>query len=69
MKHRVDSPLSKQIYSNRKSVVQPVFGDIDTNKKLKRFSLCGKDKVQGQCYLFCLIHNIEKLKNYGELAE
>jgi type I restriction enzyme R subunit len=25
-------------------------------------------KVQGQWQLYCLIHNIEKLKNYGELA-
>ena len=37
-------------------------------KNLKRFSLRGKDKVQGQWQLFCLIHNIEKLKNYGELV-
>ena len=68
MKHRVDSAHGKQIYSHRMSVVEPVFGNIGTNKKLKRFSLRGKDKVQGQWHLFCLIHNIEKLKNYGQLA-
>ncbi|WP_279432809.1 transposase [Rheinheimera sp. D18] len=68
MKHRVDSPLGKQIYSHRMSVVEPVFGNITTNKKLKRFSLRGKAKVQGQWQLFCLIHNIEKLKNYGQLT-
>lgn len=68
MKHRVDSPHGKHIYSHRMSVVEPVFGNIGTNKKLARFSLRGKDKVQGQWYLFCLIHNIEKLNNYGQLA-
>ncbi|WP_342806058.1 IS1182 family transposase [Alteromonas sp. M12] len=68
MKHRVDSPKGKQIYSHRMSVVEPVFGNIGTNKKLNRFSLRGKDKVQTQWYLYCLIHNIEKLKNYGQLA-
>ena len=68
MKHRVDSPQGKQIYSHRMSVVEPVFGNIGTNKKLNRFSLRGKEKVQGQWHLFCLIHNIEKLKNYGQLA-
>ncbi|MGO4893536.1 transposase [Flavobacterium sp. W21_SRS_FM6] len=68
MKQRVDSPKGKQIYSHRMSVVEPVFGNIGTNKNLKRFSLRGKNKVQGQWYLFCLIHNIEKLKNYGQLA-
>ncbi len=68
MKHRVDSDKGKLIYSHRMSVVEPVFGNIGTNKRLNRFSLRGKKKVQGQWQLYCLIHNIEKLKNYGELA-
>ena len=68
MKRRVDSDKGKQIYSHRMSVVEPVFGNIGTNKGLNRFSLRGKKKVQGQWRLYCLIHNIEKLKNYGELA-
>jgi hypothetical protein len=68
MKQRIDSDQGKQIYSHRMSVVEPVFGNIGTNKRLNRFSLRGKKKVQGQWQLYCLIHNIEKLKNYGELA-
>jgi transposase len=68
MKHRVDSPYGKQVYSHRMSVVEPVFGNIGTNKKLNRFSLRGKTKVQAQWRLFCLVHNIEKLANYGQLA-
>ena len=46
MKHRVDSPLGKLIYSHRMSVVEPVFGNIGTNKKLSRFSLRSREKVQ-----------------------
>lgn len=65
MKKRVDSKKGKQIYSHRMSVVEPVFGNIGTNKKLNRFSLRGKSKVQGQWQLFCVIHNIEKLQKYG----
>ena len=68
MKHRVDSPKGKLIYSHRMSVVEPVFGNIGTNKRLNRFSLRGKQKVQGQWQLYCMIHNIEKLKNYGQLV-
>src|SRR5690554_2115671 len=68
MKHRVDSPRGKEIYSHRMSVVEPVFGNIGTNKGLNRFSLRGKKKVQGQWQLYCLVHNIEKLANYGQLA-
>ena len=68
MKHRVDSPKGKLIYSHRMSVVEPVFGNIGTNKRLNRFSLRGKQKVQSQWQLYCIVHNIEKLKNYGQLA-
>lgn len=68
MKRRVDSEEGKVIYGHRMSVVEPVFGNIGTNKGLRRFSLRGKKKVQGQWRLFCLVHNIEKIMNYGALA-
>ena len=68
MKQRVDSAQGKHIYSQRMSVVEPVFANISSNKRLKRFSLRSRRKVQGQWQLYCVIHNIEKLKNYGDLA-
>ncbi len=45
---RVDSDKGKQIYSHRMSTVEPVFANITSCKQLKRFSLRGKTKVQGQ---------------------
>jgi transposase len=69
MKQRVDSAEGKRIYSHRMSTVEPVFANITCSKKLRHFSLRGKDKVQGQWQLFCLIHNIEKLIKYGEMAK
>ncbi|MCH7694848.1 MAG: IS1182 family transposase [Proteobacteria bacterium] len=68
MKQRVDSPQGKQIYSHRMSVVEPVFANMGTNKRLNRFSLRSKQKVQDQWRLYCMVHNIEKLANYGEMA-
>lgn len=68
MKHRIDSDKGKQIYSHRMSTVEPVFANITSCKKLKRFSLRGKEKVQGQWQLFCMMHNIEKLMRYGKMA-
>lgn len=68
MKMRIDTDAGKAIYSKRMSVVEPVFGNITTNKCLRRFSLRGRRKVQGQWQLFCLVHNIEKLQNFGRLA-
>lgn len=68
MRVRIDSDKGKQIYSHRMSVIEPVFGNIGFNKKLNRFSLRTKTKVQSQWRIYCLVHNIEKLKNYGKLA-
>jgi hypothetical protein len=68
MKHRVDSDTGQHIYSHRMSVVEPVFGNITTNKGLTRFSLRGQKKVQCQWQYYCLVHNIEKLANYGRLT-
>jgi len=67
MKHRVDSEKGKHIYSHRMSTVEPVFANIGTQKRLNKFSLRGKNKVNSQWQLYCLVHNIEKLANYGEL--
>ena len=52
MKRRVDSLFGKQVYSHSMSVVEPVFGNIGTNKGLNRFSLRGKENAQGQWQLF-----------------
>jgi len=67
MKRRIDSKEGKAIYGHRMSVVEPVFANIGTQKRLNRFSLRSKNKVQGQWRLYCLVHNIEKIMNYGEL--
>jgi len=68
MKEQVDSDKGKLIYSHRMSVVEPVFGNMGTNKGLNKFNLRGKQKVQNQFKLFCITHNIEKIKNYGNIA-
>jgi hypothetical protein len=68
MKHRVDSDQDKQVYGHRMAVIEPVFGNIGHNKGLTRFSLRTKAKVQGQWQMYCLVHNIEKLQNYGNIA-
>ncbi|MDP5137775.1 transposase [Rheinheimera baltica] len=40
-----------------------------TNKGLKRFSLRGKTKVQGQWQFYCMVHRLEKVSRYVKLAE
>ena len=43
----------------------PVFGNLRSNKGLNRFTLRGRQKVDGQWKLYCLVHKFEKLANHG----
>jgi len=64
MKQKIDSEQGRQQYSRRMWTIEPVFGNITSNKRLNRFSLRGKAKVTGQWLLYCMVHNIEKLWRY-----
>lgn len=68
MKDKIDSDLGRYIYSQRLGTVEPVFGNINTTKRLNRFSLRGKTKVNAQWLMYCMVHNIEKIQRYGEMT-
>ena len=65
MKKRIDSPEGRIQYGRRFATVEPVFGNLRHNKRLNRFTLRGKKKVDAQWKLYCLVHNIEKLAHHG----
>ena len=65
MKERIDTDQGRALYGGRFATVEPVFGNVRSNKRLNRFTLRGRTKVDGQWKLFCLVHNIEKWANYG----
>jgi transposase len=65
MAGKVDSELGRKIYPQRFAVAEPVFANIRTHKRLDRFTLRGKMKVNIQWLLYCMVHNIEKIANYG----
>ena len=67
MKQRIDSAQGRVSYGGCFATVEPVFGNLRHNKRLNRFTLRGKAKVDGQWKLYCLVQNIEKLANYGRL--
>jgi len=48
--------------------VEPVFGTGRANKRLDRFTLRRRTKVNGQWTLYCLVHNIEKAAHAGYAA-
>lgn len=65
MIEKIDSEEGKRRYEKRISIVEPVFGNIRHNKGLNRFNLRSKPKVNIQWLLFCMVHNIEKIVNFG----
>ncbi|NIT99879.1 MAG: transposase, partial [Nitrosopumilaceae archaeon] len=44
---------------------EPVFANIRAQKRLDRFTLRTKTKVNVQWMLYAPVHNIEKILNYG----
>jgi transposase len=69
MQRKIDSDRGRYEYSRRLGIIEPVFGNVRHTKRLNRFTLRGKRKVNGQWQLYCLVHNIEKLQRYGRLHE
>jgi transposase len=65
MKRKIDSPRGREMITRRFATVEPVFGNLRHNKRLHRFTLRGRTKVDGQWKLYCLVHNIEKLAHLG----
>ena len=64
MKRAIDSEQGRQLYSQRIGTVEPVFGNIRHNKRMSRFTLRGREKVNTQWHLYCLVHNIEKTASH-----
>jgi len=65
MVEKIQTEEGRRIYPQRLAIVEPVFANIRINKRLDRFTLRGKIKVNIQWLMYCLVHNIEKILNYG----
>ena len=65
MAEKVDSEKGRKIYPQRMAIVEPVFSNIRFLKRLDRFTLRAKTKVNIQWLLYCVIHNIGKIVAYG----
>ncbi len=65
MVKKIETQKGRKIYPQRIAIVEPVFANIRLHKGLDKFSLRGKIKVNIQWLLYCMVHNIEKIANYG----
>jgi transposase len=66
MKNKIDTVEGRATYSKRLGIVEPVFGNIRACKRMDRLTLRGRIKVSIQWMLYCLVHNIEKIINFGK---
>src|SRR5664280_3295399 len=60
MNVKMEQQASKAIYSKRKVIVEPVFGQIK-NSGFRGFSVRGKEKVAGEFSMVCAAHNFKKI--------
>jgi hypothetical protein len=65
MVEKIETQKGRKIYPQRIGIVEPVFANIRVHKGMDKFSLRGKIKVNIQWMLYCMVHNIEKIANYG----
>jgi transposase len=65
MAEKIDTDKGRNRYHQRMAIVEPAFANIRYMKRLDRFTLRGKIKVNIQWVLYCMVHNIGKIASYG----
>ncbi len=61
MSRKLRTKKGRETYSKRKSIVEPVFGQIKRARGFVQFSLRGLEKMRGEWAIVCLTHNLLKL--------
>jgi hypothetical protein len=63
MRKKLETVEYQDKYAERIQIVEPVFANIKNCKGLNRFTLRGKEKVNSQWQLYCMVHNLGKCLN------
>ena len=66
MRRKLQTQRGRAIYSRRKAIVEPVFGQIKQGRGFRQFLLRGLDKVKAEWSLICTTHNLLKLWGVGK---
>jgi transposase len=68
MARKTRTAKGRAVYSRRKAIVEPVFGQMDTVQNARQLLLRGKQAARDQWRFHCAIHNLLKLHRNGGLA-
>lgn len=69
MSRKLRTKKGREIYSKRKHIVEPVFGQIKESRGFRRFLLRGLDNVSAEWDMICLTHNLLKLFRSGLISK
>jgi transposase len=58
IEHRLTRPAGRSLYRQRKTIIEPVFGDIKTNRRIGRFLRRGLDNVRTEWHWMLTGHNL-----------
>jgi transposase len=61
MARKLRTQKGRKLYARRKTIVEPVFGQIKRCRGFVQFLLRGLEKMRGEWSLVCLTHNLLKL--------
>ena len=67
MSRKTRTKKGRKVYSRRKAIVEPVFGQIGTVQDGRRVRIRGKPAARAQWRFTCAIHNLLKLHRAGGL--
>ncbi len=65
MREKLSSGAAQTLYAARRTIVEPVFGQIKQARGLRRFAFRGLDKVKAEWNLICATHNLLKVYRYS----
>jgi transposase len=68
MARKLKTKQGRAVYARRKTIVEPVFGQMQTVQDARRLLLRGKPAARAQWRFHCAIHNLLKLHRAGGLA-
>lgn len=69
MREKLKEPAGADLYRRRKTVVEPVFGQIKEIRGFRQVSFRGREAVGDEWRLICLTHNLLKLFRAGVVLE
>ena len=61
MREKLKKPEGENLYRRRKTVVEPMFGQIKQARGFRQFRFRGLAAVREEWRLICLTHNLLKL--------